>query len=141
MACVEMGEAMCKVYNKTIIVANYRKDCVGLGPMQCMLVKEKQEDDWTLFYSNIEGFDYEEGYEYVLNVQEEHLDPSTIPADASSIKWTLNNIVSISTEIPTSCATWFDGCNTCVQGENGNYACTEKACLGEPQKPYCMDDM
>ena len=30
------------------------KECVGVGPMQCMVV------DGELFYSRIDGFDYEE---------------------------------------------------------------------------------
>jgi heat shock protein HslJ len=57
-----------------------------------MLVKEDFEGDWRLFYDRIEGFDYEEGYEYELLVNEQEIEDP--PADASSIKWTLVEVVS-----------------------------------------------
>ncbi|WP_370051357.1 DUF4377 domain-containing protein [Cyanothece sp. BG0011] len=31
-------------------------------------MKENLEDDWTLFYGSIEGFDYEPGYFYELKI-------------------------------------------------------------------------
>ena len=39
------------------------KECVGVGPMQCMVV------DGELFYSRIDGFDYEEEYVYKLKIE------------------------------------------------------------------------
>jgi heat shock protein HslJ len=57
-----------------------------------MLVKENPEDDWTLFYDQIEGFEYEEGYEYELRILEEEVEDP--PADASAIKWTLVEVAS-----------------------------------------------
>ena len=38
-----------------VMVGPEPKECVGVGPMQCMVV------DGELFYSRIDGFDYEEG--------------------------------------------------------------------------------
>lgn len=38
---------------------------------------------------------------------------------------------------PAQCTTWFDGCNTCGRTEDGQIACTLKACMGEPQAGYC----
>ncbi|RXM38438.1 hypothetical protein BOQ62_17625 [Chryseobacterium sp. CH21] len=60
--------------------------------MQCMQVKESAAADWTNFYSKIEGFTYEPGYEYVLKVKTEKI--ANPPADASSIKYTLIEQVS-----------------------------------------------
>nr|WP_317207113.1 DUF4377 domain-containing protein [Chryseobacterium arthrosphaerae] len=57
-----------------------------------MQVKEKASDSWENFYSNIEGFTYEPGYEYVLKVKTEKI--ANPPADASSIKYTLVEQVS-----------------------------------------------
>jgi heat shock protein HslJ len=72
-------------------------DCVGVGPMKCMQVQESdtiQEGQWQNFYSKIEGFEYEEGFIYHLKVKKEELDPKTLPADASSIKYTLVEQIS-----------------------------------------------
>ncbi|PTT37503.1 hypothetical protein DBR28_09820, partial [Chryseobacterium sp. HMWF028] len=55
--------------------------------MKCMQVKESTSAECTNFYSNIEGFTYEPGYEYVLKVKTEKI--TNPPADASSIKYTL----------------------------------------------------
>ena len=74
------------------IVASEKGDCVGVAPRKCLLVKKGDAIEWTNFYSNIEGFEYKPGHEYVLDVKEEKLDP--VPADASSIKFTLVKVVS-----------------------------------------------
>jgi heat shock protein HslJ len=77
---------------KTVYVGPELVDCVGVAPQKCMLVKENPEDEYTFFYDQIEGFDYEEGYEYKLIISEEQVENP--PADASSIKWTLVSIES-----------------------------------------------
>jgi heat shock protein HslJ len=77
---------------KTVYVGPFLADCEGVGPQKCLLVKENPEDEYSLFYGQIVGFDYEEGYEYELRVREETVqDP---PADAPAIKWTLIEVVS-----------------------------------------------
>nr|MDE0502223.1 DUF4377 domain-containing protein [bacterium] len=66
-------------------------DCVGVGPRECLLVKESEEADWEFFYDGIEGFDHIEGVSYVLEVEiTEIKDP---PADASSLHYRLLRIV------------------------------------------------
>jgi heat shock protein HslJ len=76
---------------KTIYVGPYQVDCVGVAPQRCLLVKEDPKDDWTFFYDQIEGFEYEPGYEYELRIMEEKVkDP---PADASSIRWILLEVL------------------------------------------------
>jgi hypothetical protein len=77
---------------KTFIVGPQTADCTGVAPMKCLQVKEKASEDWTNFYTNIEGFTYEPGYEYVLKVKTEKI--ANPPADASSIKYTLVKQVS-----------------------------------------------
>ncbi|MCA9980784.1 MAG: META domain-containing protein, partial [Anaerolineales bacterium] len=72
---------------KTIFVGSERVECVGVAPQECYLVKENPEDEYTFFYGEIEGFEFEAGYEYELLVEEiEVEDP---PADASSLRWVL----------------------------------------------------
>ncbi|WP_228441024.1 DUF4377 domain-containing protein [Chryseobacterium phosphatilyticum] len=77
---------------KTFIVGPQTADCTGVAPMKCLQVKEKASENWTNFYTNIEGFTYEPGYEYVLKVKTEKI--ANPPADGSSIKYTLVKQVS-----------------------------------------------
>lgn len=55
-------------------------------------MKRAPTEDFTNFYTNINGFDYEPGYEYVLKVNAE--DIPNPPADGSSVKYTLVEQVS-----------------------------------------------
>ncbi|MDQ0594845.1 hypothetical protein QFZ37_003214 [Chryseobacterium ginsenosidimutans] len=77
---------------KIFIVGPETADCTGVAPMKCLQVKENNSAEWTNFYSNIEGFTYEPGFEYVLKVKTEKL--NNVPADASSIKYILVKQVS-----------------------------------------------
>ncbi|MBP6344399.1 DUF4377 domain-containing protein [Neisseriaceae bacterium CLB008] len=78
---------------KTLYVAPKLADCVGVGPMKCMQVKEGADGEWTYFYGGIQGFDYEEGYQYKLQVHVQDLDPKQVPADAPSKRWSLVKIL------------------------------------------------
>lgn len=73
-------------------IASETRDCSGVGRQKCMLVKKGNAKDWEFFYNQIEGFNYEEGYEYVLEVEEQKVDNP--PADASSIRYILIKQVS-----------------------------------------------
>lgn len=78
---------------KMTIASETRIAVAGAAPMETMLVKEGDATEWTYFYDNIEGFTYAPGYEYVLEVKKENIE-GPIPADASSIKYTLVKEVS-----------------------------------------------
>ena len=77
---------------KIMIIASYTRDCTGVAPMKCLQVKEKETDNWENFYSNIEGFTYEPGFEYVLKVQTRKMDNP--PVDHSSMRFILIQQVS-----------------------------------------------
>lgn len=81
-----------------ITVASQQGDCVGVAPMKCLLVKKDGQTDWEFFYNNIEGFSYEPGYEYVLEVKADKVENPA--ADQSSLKYTL--VKEISKEQKTS---------------------------------------
>jgi len=72
---------------KTVLVGPILVDCVGANPQQCMLVKEDPQEPYTYFYDQIEGFEFEPGYQYELLVLSEDVEDP--PADASSIQWSL----------------------------------------------------
>lgn len=75
-----------------LIVASEQGDCVGVGPMKCYIVKRGGQTDWEFFYNNIEGFTFEPGYEYVLEVKTEKIENPA--ADQSAIKYILVKEVS-----------------------------------------------
>ncbi len=77
---------------KRVFIGDHLVDCEGIAPQKCMLYKENIANDWTYFYDNIEGFDYEEGYTYELEVVVNQIENP--PADGSSLHYTLVRIVS-----------------------------------------------
>ena len=73
-------------------VAESRVPCVGVGPMECLRVRDRADGEWQLFYDHFEGFTYEPGYRYRLRVAVREVpDP---PADGSSLAWRLIELVS-----------------------------------------------
>jgi heat shock protein HslJ len=77
-------------------VNSQKVPCVGSGPQYCLMVQKNQEPDpsaWSSFYSTIKGFDFEPGYIYKLLVEEKELPPDEVPADASSIEYTLVRVL------------------------------------------------
>lgn len=76
----------------TLFVGPEKAECVGVAPQECLQVRYSPEEEYQFFYSNIEGFNYEPGYDYELLVQKTPI--ANTPADASSIQWTLLEVVS-----------------------------------------------
>jgi len=76
---------------KQIQVGPIMVDCEGEGPQECMLIRENEMDRWQLWYSGIEGFEYEEGFLYNLLVEEQNVENP--PAGGSSIRWVLKEEV------------------------------------------------
>lgn len=77
---------------KTLYIGPELAECVGVGPMQCMMVKENPDDDYQFFYGELEGFTFEPGYAYEVRVRVEPV--ANAPADASNLKYTLIEVVS-----------------------------------------------
>lgn len=72
-------------------IAPYRTACIGVGPMECLQVRRQGEENYSLFYSKIEGFEFESGYQYVLRVKVTPVENA--PADASSERYALLEVV------------------------------------------------
>jgi hypothetical protein len=68
-----------------------RVECEGVAPMMCLQVATSEDGDYQLFYDMIEGFDYQEGTSYVIDVSITEVENP--PADASSLQYTLVEIV------------------------------------------------
>ncbi len=66
-------------------------NCTGVAPQTCYQVKYKNSKDWTLFYSQIKGFDYKPGYRYVIDVI--RTKRKNVPADASIYTYKLKKVI------------------------------------------------
>lgn len=72
-------------------VANHKASCTGVTPQMCYLMKNSQDGVWQYYHNDIEGFKYEEGYEYEILVNKKVIDNP--PADGPSFVYKLVNIV------------------------------------------------
>lgn len=77
---------------QTIYVGPIQVECEGVTPQLCLLIKNNPTDNYEYFYDQIEGFDFEPGSIYELQVSEEQIENP--PADAPSRRLTLVEIVS-----------------------------------------------
>lgn len=75
-----------------LTIASDQVDCTGVGPQKCFLIKQEGETDWSFWYSGIQEFNYEPGYEYVIEVKVDTV--ATPAADASSIIYTFVQEIS-----------------------------------------------
>lgn len=76
---------------RLIYVAPERRTCVGVAPMQCLQVRERQQQPWQHHYGEIEGFSPEAGTAYRLRIRE--IKVANPPADAPDRRWVLDSIV------------------------------------------------
>jgi len=77
-------------------VNSLRVSCTGASPMKCLQVQKNEtikKGKWQNFYSSIEGFNFEPGNIYKLSVTEEKINPALVPADGSSVKYTLVEVL------------------------------------------------
>ncbi|MEN9919126.1 MAG: hypothetical protein RL662_1562 [Bacteroidota bacterium] len=84
----------CKTVKTTemLVIASEKADCIGVSPTTCMQIKVEGQSSWRFFYDEIEGFNYEPGYEYVLQVEKRNI-PNP-PADRSSFQYVLVKEIS-----------------------------------------------
>ena len=95
-----MSLAACQTEQESTVESwwiNTKKvECMGVAPMMCYQYSKAenlQNPDWQLFYSEIEGFDYEPGNIYQIKVKITSRE-EPVPADASSKKYSLIEILS-----------------------------------------------
>jgi heat shock protein HslJ len=85
-----------KLETETWWINSAKKECTGAGPMSCLQIQKGETidpDGWELFYSGIEGFEYEAGNIYQIEViVTDRAQP--IPADASSKIYRLEKVIS-----------------------------------------------
>lgn len=91
MACKTDGT---KSQKEVFSVNSSKVDCVGVGPMKCLQIKRTENGSWQNFYERIEGFDYEPGYIYSLEVAVDTLPKENLPADKSMLNYRLLKVLS-----------------------------------------------
>lgn len=88
----------CSSEKNTIYWVNsFKTNCTnGAGEMKCLMVHKGDSMEipqWELFYSTIEGFTFEPGYFQKIEIKKELLGEENLPADASSIRYSLKNVL------------------------------------------------
>lgn len=58
---------------KTLIVNEEKAQCEGNPDAKCLLIKEEGKKEFEVFYQDIEGFTFNEGYRQTLLVSERHV--------------------------------------------------------------------
>lgn len=96
-----------------IIIASKQVDCQGVANQKCFLTKSVGGTKWELLYSSIEGFNFEEGNEYHLEIKKTEI--KNHPADTPNAKYKLVKVISkekkdsdirMESEKPTFDSTW-----------------------------------
>lgn len=88
-------------------VNSYKSPCMGVGKMMCLIVsknKDLSKAKWQPIYEGIEGFNFEEGYLQKIQVKVTQLKAKDVPADASTIKYTLVKVLEKRKDYKTSIA-------------------------------------
>lgn len=75
-----------------VFIGPVRVPCEGAAPQECFQVKYTPEEEWQLFYDQIEGFRWEPGFSYELRVNVYQVENP--PADASSLRYELVEVLS-----------------------------------------------
>lgn len=72
-------------------IAPHKKSCFGAFPMQCLVV------NGDYFYDHIEGFEFEDGYRYILKVSKiQYCNPEILndcPQDIGIYKYSLLEVI------------------------------------------------
>lgn len=77
---------------KTIIVKEEKAACEGNPGAKCLQIKKPEQKEFEIFYQDIEGFVFEEGYRQTILVNERHI-PNPMIKEADAI-YTLIKVIS-----------------------------------------------
>lgn len=75
-----------------MVINHYKVPCVGISSQLCYLFKEGNQSEWEFLYEGIEGFQFEWGKVYELEVEKtKRKNPM---ADQSAVEYRLIKIIS-----------------------------------------------
>ncbi len=78
----------CKTTTETLIVGSSKVPCTGNLLQDCFQIRKDSTSDWVDFTGSIEGFDYDPGYSYTLEVEK-----ATASNDGINSKYALKKIL------------------------------------------------
>lgn len=78
--------------HRTLLVQHYQAECVGIGLGLCLLIQEAGQPDFLYSHTPIEGFVYQWGFTYQIEVEEQAVSPQ-VP-DGSSFRQVLRSVGS-----------------------------------------------
>lgn len=70
------GSDLLLAQEMTVYLASEMTRCKGMLEVQCYQIKDSPEKDYDIFVSSIDGFTFDEGYEYKLLVQKSYYENS-----------------------------------------------------------------
>lgn len=80
-------------YEETFWISGFKTEAsTGVGKRMVYVINKETDytkGNWEMFYNSIQDFNFEEGTMKQITVSQKHLDKSQVPADASSIQYTL----------------------------------------------------
>lgn len=76
----------------TITIASEQRNCIGESAQKCYLIKYSEDDEWSYFSNHIIGFEYIEGFEYIIEMKIYENDNP--PIDGSSHTCYLTKVIS-----------------------------------------------
>ena len=85
---------------ETLWIGPQLVDCIGVAPQKCLEIKRSVNGQVEWFYDSIDGFDHMVGTSYQIKVAVS--DVENPPADASSLKYRLVEIVEATVESATA---------------------------------------
>ena len=76
-ACSEVAELFegQEEHTELLILGPSTERCVGAFEQDCFMVYNEESKQWEFFYEFIQGFEFEPGYIYTLEVRLEERDP------------------------------------------------------------------
>lgn len=77
---------------RVLFVDHHKSECNGVATYLCLRVRNSPDDEWRYFYSSIQGFEYQSGYNYELKVAVEVIENP--PADSSGRAYSLAEVLS-----------------------------------------------
>ncbi len=86
------GSEEVEVLQYGMFVASKKLPYQGVGEQMCLMVRSSWETVWTPLFTEIEGFNYEPGYEYHLEVKRTTIENP--PADGSAFRYQLIEVLS-----------------------------------------------
>lgn len=94
-SCSIVGDDVNPLKTENLRINHFRQTGIGESLHLVYLVQENEDiggEEWSFFYDEIEGFDYELGYIYDLKVRK--VEVENPPMDGSSIRYILVNVRS-----------------------------------------------